>query len=152
MAKTISFSAALFFLAALTVLPAMSKSDKTGQGAGQADKMEQMKGSHGKPASSGENGGTALGGVFDEVERQLIRDYFHDQPVPAEALPPGIAKNLARGKPLPPGIAKRFLPDGLVSQLPDRPGYERILVGDDVVLVDAATQIIVDILNDVMTP
>ncbi len=36
---------------------------------------------------------------------------------PGPALPPGIQKNLARGKPLPPGIAKRL--DGrLVQQLP----------------------------------
>ncbi|MEF3088100.1 hypothetical protein VLL29_20920, partial [Bacillus altitudinis] len=27
---------------------------------------------------------------------------------PAQSLPPGIRKNLVRGKPLPPGIAKRF--------------------------------------------
>ena len=29
------------------------------------------------------------------------------------SLPPGIAKNLARGKPLPPGIAKKAVPAGM---------------------------------------
>lgn len=52
--------------------------------------------------------------------RQLLRQ--HDAPR-AEALPPGIQRNLERGKPLPPGIAKCF--DGqFASQLPRYPGYE----------------------------
>jgi Ni/Co efflux regulator RcnB len=66
-------------------------------------------------------------------------------------LPPGIAKNLARGKPLPPGIAKKQLPDGLVHALPAPPrGYERIIVDGKVLLVDVATQVIHDILTDIV--
>jgi Ni/Co efflux regulator RcnB len=66
-------------------------------------------------------------------------------------LPPGIAKNLARGKPLPPGIAKQQLPDGLVHALPAPPrGYERIIVDGKVLLVDVATQVIHDILTDIV--
>ena len=34
------------------------------------------------------------------------------------ALPPGIAKNLVRGKPLPTGIAKKALPGDLSRPLP----------------------------------
>lgn len=78
--------------------------------------------------------------------RQLLRR--HDAPR-AESLPPGIQRNLARGKPLPPGIAKRF--DGhLASQLPYYPGYEWERVGADVVLIEAATRIVVDVLVDVL--
>ncbi|MGQ7262791.1 anti-virulence regulator CigR family protein [Vreelandella sp. V005] len=78
--------------------------------------------------------------------RQLLRQ--HDAPR-AEALPPGIQRNLERGKPLPPGIAKRF--DGrLASQLPQYPGYEWERVGADVVLIEAATRIVVDVLVDVL--
>ena len=66
-----------------------------------------------------------------------------------KGLPPGIAKNLARGKPLPPGIAKQHLPAGLVSALPAPPrGYERIIVDGRVLLVEIATQVIHDILMD----
>ena len=36
----------------------------------------------------------------------------------AEPLPPGIAKNVARGKPLPPGIAKKVLPPDLLVLAP----------------------------------
>lgn len=70
--------------------------------------------------------------------------------VPATALPPGIAKNLARGKPLPPGIAKVFLPNGILSTLPAYPGYEYRAVGNDVVLVNSTTGIVSDILTNVL--
>lgn len=77
---------------------------------------------------------------------RLLRQY--DAPR-AEALPPGIQRNLERGKPLPPGIAKRF--DGpLASQLPRYPGYEWERVGADVVLIEAATRIVVDVLVDAL--
>lgn len=78
--------------------------------------------------------------------RQLFRQ--HDAPR-AESLPPGIQRNLERGKPLPPGIAKRF--DGrLASQLPQYPGYEWERVGADVVLIEVATRVVVDVLVDVL--
>jgi len=68
-----------------------------------------------------------------------------------KGLPPGIAKNLARGKPLPPGIAKQHLPDGLVHALPAPPrGYERIIVDGKVLLVEIATQVIHDVLTDIV--
>ena len=68
-----------------------------------------------------------------------------------KGLPPGIAKNLARGKPLPPGIAKQQLPDGLIHALPAPPrGYERIIVDGKVLLVEAATQVVHDILTDIV--
>ena len=64
-------------------------------------------------------------------------------------LPPGIAKNLARGKSLPPGIAKQYLPDGLRRELPAPPtGYERIIVDGKILLVEIATQVIHDVLTD----
>ncbi|MCU1716803.1 anti-virulence regulator CigR family protein [Pseudomonas sp. 5P_3.1_Bac2] len=67
---------------------------------------------------------------------------------PGPALPPGIQKNLARGKPLPPGIAKRL--DGrLVQQLPHYEGYEWMQTGRDLILVAAATGVIYEVLNSV---
>ena len=66
-------------------------------------------------------------------------------------LPPGIAKNLGRGKPLPPGIAKRMLPSDLISELPPTPnGFELIVVAGKVLLVEIATQIVHDILEDAL--
>lgn len=68
-----------------------------------------------------------------------------------KGLPPGIAKNLQRGKPLPPGIAKQQLPDGLVKTLPAPPkGFERIIVDGKVLLVEIATQVIHDVLMEIV--
>lgn len=68
-----------------------------------------------------------------------------------KGLPPGIAKNLQRGKPLPPGIARQHLPDGLIRTLPAPPkGYERIIVDGKILLVEIATQLIHDVLMDVV--
>ena len=64
-------------------------------------------------------------------------------------LPPGIRKNLARGKPLPPGIAKRF-DNRLLGQLPHYDGYEWRQVGTDVVLVTLATGLIYEIISNVL--
>lgn len=88
--------------------------------------------------------------TFGAVAEREIRGYFQTNPVTSQgSLPPGIAKNLARGKPLPPGIAKRGMPAGLAGKLPSYPGHEVIIVDRDVILVNAATQIIVDILTRV---
>lgn len=65
---------------------------------------------------------------------------------PGAALPPGIKKNLARGKPLPPGIAKKL--DGrLISQLPYYDGYQWMQAGADLLLVAVATGIIYEVLD-----
>jgi len=70
------------------------------------------------------------------------RDYWS----PSPALPPGIQKNLARGKPLPPGIAKKL--DGrLVGRLPHYDGYEWQQAGTDLILVALATGLIYEVLN-----
>ena len=64
-------------------------------------------------------------------------------------LPPGIRKNLARGKPIPPGIAKRAVPGPMLARLPRYPGYEWQILGSDLVLVATATAVIADVLFDV---
>ena len=69
----------------------------------------------------------------------------------SKGLPPGIAKNLARGKPLPPGIAKQYLPNSLRDVLPPPPkGYERIIVDGKILLVEIATRVVHDILSDII--
>ncbi|HDF2326648.1 TPA: hypothetical protein PC537_000164 [Morganella morganii] len=65
------------------------------------------------------------------------------------SLPPGIAKNLARGKPLPPGIAKRAVPAHMRDRLPHYPGYEWKIAGDDLVLIALSTAVVTYIINDV---
>lgn len=65
-------------------------------------------------------------------------------------LPPGIAKNLERGKPLPPGIAKTYLPTHIVAGLPRLPtGLEYVVTAGKLLLVEAATQVVRNVLLDV---
>ena len=99
---------------------------------------------------------------FSDGEISAIRAYYREHSAAAKpgngkgrgsskSLPPGIEKNLQRGKPLPPGIAKQVLPSGLVAQLPPPPkGYERIEVAGKILLVEIATQVIHDVLEDVI--
>lgn len=65
-----------------------------------------------------------------------------------QTLPPGLAKQLARNGTLPPGLAKRGLPSGLAAALPKpKRGRQRVIVGNDVLLVEIATGLILDILR-----
>jgi hypothetical protein len=98
---------------------------------------------------------SAVGIKFTPTEIEIIRDYYeqgsHKKKGGKGGLPPGIAKNLARGKPLPPGIAKQYLPGDLVRQLPPLPaGYERIIVAGKILLVEIATQVVHDVLTDAL--
>jgi hypothetical protein len=86
--------------------------------------------------------------VFSLTERQIFIDYFAEHEFEVEPLPPGIARNVGRGKPLPPGIAKRRLPADLVAQLPTRTGVEITIFGDRIVLLEASG-LVVDILEGI---
>jgi hypothetical protein len=80
-----------------------------------------------------------------------IQNYYTAHPVAdAQSLPPGIRRNLARGKPLPPGIAKKVAPPELASRVRLRDGYVLLEVGLDVFLVEVATNLIHDVLMDVV--
>ena len=95
---------------------------------GMAQRPDNAKGPKDKPA---------VRVVFHESDRGVFRDYYRAHRDAVKPLPPGIAKNLARGKPLPPGIARTRVPDAVLVQLPWRPpGYTFFLVGDRVVLLD----------------
>jgi hypothetical protein len=104
--------------------------------------------SHGKGQQGTEKG--ASSSAFTSTERDAIVSYFQAHPTAPQQLPPGIAKKVARGKPLPPGIAKKSLPQDLNAALPARAGYERVVVGSDVLLVDTATQLVADVLHSVL--
>lgn len=107
-------------------------------------------------------GSITISAAFTSDEIRIIRAHYHSQSASdgrgkpkhrnkPRALPPGIAKNLARGKPLPPGIAKQFLPDSLLNSLPPViDGHERIIVGGKILLVEIATQVVRDVLTDVL--
>ena len=63
-------------------------------------------------------------------------------------LPPGIAKQLARNGHLPPGLEYRSLPQDLIVELPPlQPGYKYVIVDDRVMLIKAASNLILDVLT-----
>lgn len=83
--------------------------------------------------------------------RGTIRAYYEQhRPASVESLPPGMRNRLARGKPLPPGIAKRSVPSDLRSRIQVPTGYEVVEVGLDVLLVEIATNVVHDVLMDVI--
>ncbi len=97
--------------------------------------------------------------VFSQREATIVLEYYRDHAGSSrrgkggrnKSLPPGITKNLRRGKSIPPGIAKQNLPVGLIDLLPPAPrGFERIEVAGKVLLVEIATQIIHDVLEDIV--
>jgi hypothetical protein len=63
-------------------------------------------------------------------------------------LPPGLAKQLARNGHLPPGLEKRSLPHDLIVELPPlQQGYKYVIVDDRVMLIKAASNLILDVLT-----
>ena len=98
--------------------------------------------------------------VFSDEEIRIIRAHYESHGKnngngngknKQKSLPPGIEKNLARGKPLPPGIAKQVLPDDLLRALPPvQDGYERIIVAGKILLIEIATQVVRDVLTDIL--
>jgi hypothetical protein len=113
--------------------------------------------------------------LFTELEKQTIERYYRDRYgkeadrkdkkkskekkqqkglppglAKRETLPPGLAQQLQRNGRLPPGLDKRDLPDDLSSMLPRRmPGHKRVIVDNDVLLIEEATGLILDILEDI---
>jgi hypothetical protein len=87
--------------------------------------------------------------VFHDSDRGVFREYYSAHRDGVKPLPPGIAKNLARGKPLPPGIAKTRVPDAVLVKLPWRPpAYSVFLFGDRIVLLDAGG-LVADIMESI---
>lgn len=88
--------------------------------------------------------------AFSDQERHLIHDFYRRN------LPPGLAKRselppgLAKRSTLPPGLSGERLPRELESRLSSLPeGYVRLRIGTDVVLMNARTRVVFDIVKDI---
>jgi len=129
------------------VLAGLAMGQGNGNGNGHKSKSQNQTG--------GQFSGTALTvSLITSFERSTILGYIQNHqanPPPEFAgmkpLPPGIAKKLARGGSLPPGIAKRYFPSDLMGQLPPRPGQQWLVMGTDILLIDVATQLVLDVLH-----
>ncbi|QGH64116.1 anti-virulence regulator CigR family protein [Serratia proteamaculans] len=113
-------------------------------------------GNHSNNGNSGKHGNKAKGNDGDQglvsvsISRDRARSLARNYGLTGyRSLPPGIAKNLARGKPLPPGIAKKMVPSSMLRDLPYYPGYEWRIAGDDLVLVALSTALVASVINGV---
>ena len=91
-----------------------------------------------------------LGTVISAVERALIGDYVKNTGVSGQNLSPGLRKHIERTGKLPPGLEKKRLPGDLRSLLPVRSGQDYRVVGNDIVLIEIATELILDVMKDVL--
>lgn len=68
-----------------------------------------------------------------------------------DSLPPGLARQVERTGSLPPGLEGRALPRDLERRLPPEPeGTRRVIVDDDIVLIDPTTRAVLDVLRGVV--
>lgn len=99
--------------------------------------------------------------VFGEHDREIITRYYasHGSNLPPGLakrggnLPPGLEKQLERKGTLPPGLQKRIqpCPVELERQLPPLPTeYRRAVIGAHVVIFNRNTNVIVDVMKDVV--
>ena len=82
--------------------------------------------------------------VTNSVRTQIVSQ--------ARSLPPGIQKQLLRGKGLPPGIAKKLirLPKQVNSYINVPTSYDLFVVGSNVVLVNQVNYVVVDFISNVL--
>lgn len=154
-ARSTSSMIALSLSSLLFVVSSLAVADP-GKGNGHGKHKEHHKPAQQQVQTSGSGSASTvdaqlsvqIGGVNLSIgtAKQLAGTY---QVSGAKPLPPGIRKQLARGKALPPGLARQQLPRGYVEQLPVRDGCEWSRVGTDLVLVAIATGVVVELLSDV---
>lgn len=107
--------------------------------------------------------------VFDETEKAIIEEYFGKKLSGKEGegkekgakkmppglakrdeLPPGLARQVEKNGRLPPGLARRDLPSDLEAKLPPPgEGMKRLVAGSDVVLIEKATDLVLDVIYGV---
>ncbi len=127
-------------------------SNKQQNNGGQGQQGQSQK-NHNKEYSNNKSSGKKQKSYEEDYDEDYsdIRSIFERSRTSSsyQSLPPGISKNLQRGKPLPPGIAKKFNAD-IENQLPYYPGNVWRQVGSDAVLIDATTSVVREIMKDVL--
>ena len=94
---------------------------------------------------------------IDDRDRTQIRQYYEASGRHRQDLPPGLAKRegnlppgLAKRDRLPPGLQGEPLPRDLERRLSPIPSaYVRVRIGQDVVLMDRRTRVVLDVIYGV---
>ncbi len=151
-----AFIAAPLILGAPALADAAGKSKNKGKG-GPAPTQTQGKANKGQ--SDDVSTGALLVTIISAAERALIGDYVRKTEASPQGLPPGLAghplspglqKHIDRTGRLPPGLEKRRLPSDLLGRLPSRAGQDYRVVGNDIMLIEIATGLILDIMQGVL--
>lgn len=115
------------------------------QGRGRGSSKSKSKGKVSAPATPAN---AQIEVIFKASDRPKFQQYFVTHKFVADPLPPGIAMNIARGKPLPGGINRRVMPADLRAYVPNDPKMTYYIVGDRVVAVRDGT--IIDVLLNIL--
>lgn len=146
----------------LLVAPAAMANPGKGKGNGKAAQQHEYREDRRDDARTD----AVIDRVFSNVERAIVAEYFGEQWKIAnrtgnlppglakrDSLPPGLQKQLIRNGKLPPGLAKRDVPNDLLKRLGPAPkGTQRYLVGSDMILVDVATNVLLDTIKGALYP
>lgn len=136
----------------LLVVPALAQGNGHGNGKAKGhDKKDQ-----GDEAARGERTYQ-----FQSHDREVITTYYtkHGKGLPPGLakrngnLPPGLEKQLQRNGSLPPGLEKKLepCPVEITRELPPLPpDYRRGVVGASIVVFNVRTNIVVDVMHDVV--
>lgn len=90
---------------------------------------------------------------FGSDDLNVIINWYNHQPdarayMQHDNLPPGIERQIRVRGHYPPGLRITTLPHGLARSLGPAPrGYDRVLIGDDVALINLATGVVVDMIR-----
>lgn len=151
LSRFLRFGATGILSAALFCSPAFSQGNSQGHGKGKG---------HNKRVQDDDQGPT-VNFAFGVHDREVITHYYSTRgsnlpPGLAQRggnLPPGLEKQLERNGTLPPGLQKRMqpCPVELERQLPPLPAeYQRGVIGAHVVIFNKNTNVIVDVLKNVV--
>jgi hypothetical protein len=130
-----------------------------GKGQGRGGPPGQMQPGHGQPGygqpAPAPRGSASVSVTIGAPDQLAIRQYYGQQATMGHCppglakkhngcMPPGLAKKWVIGQPLPAGVAYFALPAPLLGRLTPAPaGYLYVQVGPDVLLMGAATRMIV---------
>lgn len=85
-----------------------------------------------------------------DADVAAINTQFKTQPLQGNAVPVAVASQATPGQPLPVGAQKSVLPAAVVANMPAYPGYSYYAVGKNVVLINDKTQVVSDVLPNVL--
>lgn len=129
---------------ALAATPALADPGGPWQDNGPDGHSGGQHGHSGQHGHGGQDGGPgSRGPAGPDISAQRVRLLASEHGLTGyPPLPPGVAKNLRRGKPLPPGIARRPVPPDMLHDLPVQPGREWRIVGSNLVQVVVNTGVV----------